>query len=104
MLFELSITPLGGDEHLSDELAAILKIIDESGLPYQLTPTATCIEGEWDEVMQLIRRCHEHARTGSKHVITTIKIEDDEGEQNQLVHNVASVEEKVGHALNKAKS
>lgn len=67
MLFELSITPLGGDEHLSHELAEVLKIVDESGLPYQLTPTATCIEGAWDEVVPLIRRCHDHARANSRY-------------------------------------
>jgi len=45
MLVELSILPLVGDGHLSDELAEVLKLIDSSGLSYQLTPTATCIEG-----------------------------------------------------------
>ena len=41
MLVELSILPLVGDGHLSDELAEVLKLIDSYGLPYQLTPTAT---------------------------------------------------------------
>ena len=38
MLVELSILPLVGDGHLSDELAEVLKLIDSYGLPYQLTP------------------------------------------------------------------
>lgn len=104
MPFELSIIPLGGDTHLSDELAEVLRIVDDSGLPYQLTPTATIIEGEWDEGIQLIRRCHERARETSAHVITTIKIEDEQGGRNKLADNVAAIEEKVGRQLGRMTS
>ena len=99
MLVELAIIPLGGDVHLSDELAVVLEVVHSSGLPYQLTPSGTCIEGEWDEVMSIVHRCHERARERSPHVITTIKVEDDAGEGDKLRRNVASVEEKVGHPL-----
>jgi len=101
MLFELSIIPVGGSTHLSGELAKVLQIIDTSGLPYQLTPSGTCIEGGWDEVMSLIHHCHERVRKTSLHVITLIKIEDDEGERHKLTRNVTSVEEKIGHPLKK---
>jgi uncharacterized protein (TIGR00106 family) len=99
MLFEISVIPVGGDIHLSDELAAVLSVIDRSGLPYQLGPGSTCIEGEWDEAMALIRDCHREARRFSKHVITMIKVEDDEGQRNKLRTNVESVEEKAGRPL-----
>lgn len=103
MLAELSIIPLGADIHLSNEIAEALKIIDASGLPYQLTPAGTCIEGEWEEVMSLIRQCHNRVREISPHVITMIKIEDDQGERDKLTRNVASVEEKVGHRLSRTR-
>ena len=99
MLFELTLVPVGGDSHISDELAAALQIIDSSGLPYQLNATATCVEGEWDEVMPLIRKCHDSLRQKCPHIITMIKIEDDQGETNKLSRNVAAVEQAVGHAL-----
>lgn len=103
MLFELSIIPLGGIDSLSTQIAAVLDLIDASGLPYQLTPSGTCIEGEWDEVMPLIKKCHEHARVNSSHVITTLKIEDEAGEHDKLTRNVTSVEEMVGRKLKKGK-
>jgi uncharacterized protein (TIGR00106 family) len=103
MLFELSIIPLGKDTHLSSEIAEVMKVIDGSGLLYQLTPSGTCIEGGWEEVMALIKQCHEHLRERSPHVITTIKIEDEEGGQNKLTKNVESVEEKVGKKLSRTK-
>jgi uncharacterized protein YqgV (UPF0045/DUF77 family) len=49
--------------------------------------------------MELIRACHREARSRSKHVITLIRIEDDEGEHDKIRTNVASVEKKPGHAL-----
>jgi uncharacterized protein (TIGR00106 family) len=99
MLVELSIIPLGRGVHLSDEIAEVLELVDASGLPYQLTPSGTCIEGEWEEVMALVRRCHERARELSSHVVTTIEIEDDGEARDKLTRNVTSVEEKVGHPL-----
>jgi len=99
MLVELSILPLVGDGHLSDELAEVLKLIDSYGLPYQLTPTATCIEGEWNEVMELVRQCHDRVRSRSSHIVTFIKIEDEEGVSDKLNRNISSVEQKAGRQL-----
>ena len=51
MLIDLTVIPLRGGRHISDEVAEVIKLIDASGLPYQLTPSGTCIEGEWEVVM-----------------------------------------------------
>jgi uncharacterized protein (TIGR00106 family) len=99
MLVELSIIPLGRGVHLSDEIAEVLELVDASGLPYRLTPSGTCIEGEWDEVMALVRRCHDRARALSSHVMTTVEIEDDGEARDKLTRNVTAVEEKVGRRL-----
>lgn len=104
MLVELSIIPIGNDSHTSDELAGALRIIEESGLPFELTPSATCIEGTWTEVMPVIQRCHERIRAHCPHVVTTIKIEDEAGATNKLTANVASVEGKVGRPLRREHS
>lgn len=101
MLVEFSIIPIGNDGHISREVAEAVKIVDESGLPYQLTPTGTCIEGDWDEVMRVIRRCHERVRQMAPHLMTMINIEDEQGVRDKLKHNIASVEQKVGHPLEK---
>ena len=73
MLLEFSIIPLGVGTPLSKELTRILAIVDDFGLPYQLTPTGTVVEGEGDEAMAPVHRCHQAARTRSPRVITTIK-------------------------------
>ena len=99
MLVELSINPLGRGTHLSKDLGEILKIIDESGLPYCLTPSGTCIEGDWDEVMTLVKRCHQQARSGSSHVMTTVRMEDEEGATDKLSENIEAVERAAGRSF-----
>jgi uncharacterized protein YqgV (UPF0045/DUF77 family) len=49
--------------------------------------------------MDVVRRCHAKARAGSRHVMTTIRIEDEEGATDKLTRNVTSVEEKLGRQL-----
>jgi uncharacterized protein (TIGR00106 family) len=99
MLIELTIAPLGRGTHLSKDLADILKIIDESGIRYCLTPFGTCLEGEWDKVVEIVKRCHDQARSISKHVLTTIRIEDEDGVNDKLIANVVSVERAAGRKL-----
>ena len=99
MLFELNMVPLNGHVHISSEIAEILNIIDAAGLAYRLTPTGTCLEGPWDEVMPVIRRCHDRMRRVAPHVLTTISIEDKEGAESMLETNITSVREKAGCAV-----
>ena len=99
MLVELSINPLGHGTHMSQDLAPILKLIDDSGLRYGLTPLGTCIEGEWDELMALVKNCHDQARALSSHVMTTVRIEDEEGATDKINENIAAVERAAGRKL-----
>ena len=99
MLFEFSIIPVSGDTHLSGPIAEAIKIVEGSGLPHKVTPLGTCIEGEWSQVIPLIEKCHQRVRQLAPHVLTEIKIEDDEGSTNKLRRNITSIEEKIGHAV-----
>jgi len=101
MLVEPTINPLGRGTHLSKDLAEILKIVDASGLPYSLTPFGTCIEGDWDQVMGLVKQCHALAKSSSHHVMTSIQIEDEDRAVNKLEENVAAVERPAGHKLSR---
>lgn len=99
MLVEFAIMPLGLGESLAAPLARVLDIVDKSSLPYKLTPTGTCIEGEWDEVMQVIKTCHEHLREQSQHIVTTLRIQDEVGETDQINRNITAIEEQLGRKL-----
>jgi uncharacterized protein (TIGR00106 family) len=99
MLVEFSIVPLGEGEHLSDHVADVLQLVDESGLDYRLHAMGTNVEGSWDEVMALIRRCHERMAERCGRVSTQIKIDDVRGRTGAMTAKVQAVETKVGKKL-----
>lgn len=54
-LVAVAIAPFGVGNELSQEVAEVVKVIRESGLPNRTTSMFTEIEGEWDEVMQVVK-------------------------------------------------
>jgi len=101
MLVMFSVMPVDKGESLSAEVARAVQLIDASGLSYQTTAMGTLIEGEWDEVMNLIKRCHQEIRQHSRRVNTRIVIDDREGVTNQLISKVAAVENILGRGIRK---
>lgn len=99
MLADLSIIPIGATPHTSGILAKVLTLIETSGLRYQLTPTTTCIEGTWEQISDVARRCHDLARSESSHVVTLLRFEDDAGVESKILENPASVEKKAGRGF-----
>ncbi len=101
MLAEFSIVPLGVGSSIGAQLATALRIVDESGMPYKINPMGTVIEGEWTEVMGLIKRCHDEIMKGQERVLISITIDDRKGRPNRIEEKVASVEKRVGKSLRK---
>ncbi len=54
-LVAVAISPCGTGEELSAEVAEVVKVIRESGLPNHTTSMFTEIEGEWDDVMRVVK-------------------------------------------------
>src|SRR3954468_17557302 len=59
MLVAFSVAPSGGDPSVGDAVAAAVRVVRESGLPNKTTSMFTTIEGEWDEVMDVVKRATE---------------------------------------------
>ena len=101
MLAEFSIVPVGSGSSLGDRLAEVLRIVDASGLPYKVNPMGTVVEGEWNELLGLIRKCHMAALKKEERVITTISIDDRKGRPYRIDQKVKSVEIRLGKTLKK---
>ncbi|MDH5203780.1 MAG: MTH1187 family thiamine-binding protein [Nitrospirota bacterium] len=101
MLIEFSIIPIGVGNSIGGQLAEVLKIVDISGLPYKVNPMGTVIEGEWDEVMKLIKKCHRTVMKTGERVLTTISIDDRKGKPNRIEEKVKSIERRIGKTLKK---
>ena len=101
MLIEFSIVPVGIGSSIGDQLAEVLKIVDASGLPYKINPMGTVVEGEWDEIMKLIKKCHSTVMKVGERSITTITIDDRRGKSNRIDEKVKSIERRIGKSLKK---
>ena len=101
MIVEFSIIPLDKGEKLSPDIAKIIDIVDRSGFDYSINSMGTVIEGDLDDVIDLIKKCHLTMRKDSKRVITTIKIDDREGAKGAIRDKVKSVEKILGRELKK---
>ena len=96
MLVEFSITPIDKmGESLSEYIAKTINIIKKSGLQYELHAMGTLVEGDAEEVFDLIKKCHLNMTRFSDRVSTSIKIDDRKGAIRRLKGKVASVENKL---------
>jgi len=99
MVVNFTIVPIGKDSSLSAKVAEVLKIVSDSGVSYKLHSMGTILEGEWDEIMRLIKKCHKKILKDSDRVLTTITIDDRKGRTGRISGKVKSVEKKLGKKL-----
>lgn len=99
VLLEFTMSPLGQGESVSAYVARILDIVDKSGVPYQLTPMGTILEGEWAEVMAVVTACFEAMKADCTRISTSIRIDWRDAPGGRLKSKVAAVQAKVGRPL-----
>jgi uncharacterized protein (TIGR00106 family) len=95
VIVEFSIFPLDKGESLSPYVARALKLIQDSGLPYELNPMGTCVEGEWREVMALVDRCFEALEKDCNRISLSLKADYRKGPSGRMKSKMASVREKL---------
>ena len=85
--------PDGATDSVSDAVAAAVRVVRESGLPHETSSMFTSVEGEWDEVMDVVRRATEAAGRYGTRVSLVLKADIRPGWTGQLSAKVARVEE-----------
>ncbi|NMB76882.1 MAG: MTH1187 family thiamine-binding protein [Myxococcales bacterium] len=103
LLCEFSMFPLDRGESLSPYVARSLDVIDQSGLSYELHAMGTILEGEYDEVMAVVKRCFEVMSKDCGRISCSLKFDWRRGRSGRLRAKVESVEQKVGRSLKKAR-
>jgi uncharacterized protein (TIGR00106 family) len=88
-----SITPLGVGDSVGDLVADAVRIVRRSGLPHETNAMFTNIEGDWDEVMDVIRQCVDAVAAKAPRVSVVVKIDHRPGTSDALSGKVARVEE-----------
>ena len=101
VLLEFSIFPLGKGESLSPFVARSLDIVDRSGLDYRCHAMGTVLEGDFDQVMAVVKECFEAMAEDCHRIECSIKLDYRKGHRGRLEAKVASVERKLGRSVSK---
>jgi len=91
-----SITPLGTGESVADLVAEAVRIVRASSLPNQTNAMFTNIEGEWDEVMAVIKECVDMVARTAGRVSVVVKVDYRPGAPNdRLTAKVEEIERRL---------
>ncbi|ANW66835.1 MULTISPECIES: thiamine-binding protein [Mycolicibacterium] len=97
MLIAFSISPTGGDETggVSAAVAEAVRVVRASGLPNETNAMFTNIEGEWDEVMAVVKQAVDAVAAASPRVSLVLKADIRPGFTGQLTAKVERLEQQL---------
>ena len=98
MIVAFSISPSAGDETggVSEAVAEAVRVVRASGLPNETNAMFTNIEGEWDEVMAVVKQAVEAVTAASPRVSLVLKADIRPGYTGQLTAKVQRIEQALG--------
>ncbi|KQV26598.1 thiamine-binding protein [Yonghaparkia sp. Root332] len=94
MIVAFSVAPSGGSstDSVHDAVAAAVRVVRESGLPNRTSSMFTEVEGEWDEVMEVVRRATEAVGAYGSRVSLVLKADIRPGHVGELDGKVERLE------------
>ena len=96
MIVAFSVSPLGGGDSVGDAVAGAIKVVRASGLPNETNAMFTNIEGEWDEVMAVVKQAVDAVAAVSDRVSLVLKADIRPGYTAQLDAKVQRIEDTLG--------
>ena len=92
MLVAFSITPLGIGENVGRAVAEAVRVVRASGLPNSTDAMFTVIEGEWDEVMGVVKQAMDAVLAVAPRASMTLKADVRPGVTDGMTSKVSSLE------------
>lgn len=93
MLVAFSVSPLGGEsDSVGEAVAEAVRVVRESGLPCETNAMFTLVEGDWDEVMAVVKRATEVVQQRAPRVSLVLKADVRPGHTGQLTAKRERVE------------
>ncbi|SEH52306.1 uncharacterized protein, MTH1187 family [Mycolicibacterium rutilum] len=93
MIVAFSVSPTGGDDSVGDAVAEAVRVVRASGLPNETNAMFTNIEGEWDEVMDVVKRAVDAVAAVSPRVSLVLKADIRPGHTGQLTAKVQRIDD-----------
>ena len=98
MIVAFSVTPLGVGEEVGAYVAEAVRVVRESGLPNRTDAMFTSVEGEWDEVMEVVRRAVAAVEARAPRVSLVLKADIRPCVTDGLTAKVDAIERHLGGA------
>jgi len=98
MLVAFSVAPSGtgrSDGSVSDAVAAAVKVVRDSGLPHRTDAMFTTVEGEWDAVMDVVKRATEAVLPYGSRVSLVLKADIRPGYDGELTAKLDRLESAI---------
>lgn len=96
VIIDLCVVPIGVGVSVSKYVVECQKIIKEAGLESTLHAYGTNIEGDWDEVFEVVKKCHERIHDmGAPRITTTIKAGTRIDREQTMEDKIVSVKNKL---------
>lgn len=92
MIVAFSVTPLGVGEDVGEYVAEAVRVVRASGLPHRTDAMFTSIEGDWDEVMDVVRRAVAAVEERAPRVSLVLKADIRPGVSDGLTAKVDTIE------------
>ncbi|HEU5161068.1 MAG TPA: MTH1187 family thiamine-binding protein [Streptosporangiaceae bacterium] len=93
MLVAFSVTPLGVGEDVGELVAEAVRVVRASGLPNRTDAMFTTIEGEWDEVMTVVRDAVDVVAARAPRVSVVLKADIRPGVTDGMTSKVEMVDD-----------
>ncbi len=87
---------MGGDDSVGDAVAEAIRVVRASGLPNETNAMFTNIEGEWDEVMGVVKQAVDAVAAVAPRVSLVLKADIRPGHTGQLEAKVQRIDETLG--------
>ncbi len=102
VLVEFAMFPTDKGESVSAYVSRVIKVIDESGVTYKLTPMGTVYETETiDEALSVLKRSYEVLEQDCNRIYSTVKFDIRKNRSNRMKQKIASIESKLGKEVSK---
>lgn len=101
MVAEFGVIPIGAGTSVSRYLVKVARLVADSGLDYRVGSMGTVVEGTWDQIFRLVRRCHEAVLQDVERVWLHVSVDDrrDQRGKGRIAQKVRSIERKLGRRL-----
>lgn len=97
VMLDFCVVPIGVGVSVSEYVAECQRVLVSAGLSHHMHPYGTVVEGEWNEVFEALRTCHERVHAlGAPRISTSLRLGTRVDREQTMADKLDSVRRKLG--------